>query len=364
MVCRKGRIDMRLIVNDVHLGVSRMAGTTPASQIEVKQYLQYSFRSLIMQHLDKTLTINGDLFDGFTIEISEVLECYFTLCDWLTMSTKNVELAAGNHDVGKRNDRLSSFDLLAQLLGSRFGNQVKVIKETTYSDGNVHIIPHMMNQDLFDIELENALTLEPGYLLLHANVNNLFAEEPDHSLNVSEEWLKKLTKLHTVIFAHEHQAKKFKYAGYENGVVVLGNQWPSSVADCLTHGTAQKDGRKYAHILSESGLEAIQTWDRESDFVEMDWTSLEETEARFIRVTGKASGEQASEVISALSKYRQKSKAFVIGNSVAIAGMKGMEDLSTITFEKLVSIDVLGELLKILTPEEGQAIKELLEDEA
>lgn len=356
-----------LVVNDVHIGVNRQAGTTPASQQALRTYVRDSFGDLIFKHLDKDLIIAGDLFDGFTVEIQEILETVFTLSGWLRDSEGRLILIPGNHDIGKRNDKMSSFGFLCSLLTKLRPGRVIVPNGCLTDLGdNIYAIPHCMNQDLFNIELEKALHVPDGILILHANVDNGFAERSDHSLNVDSEWLTKLSRRHMLLFAHEHQGRTITYGG--NAIKVLGNQWPSSVADCLSHGEAQKSGRKYAHIVhtdeilngDKFSLEPIETWWRDGDFEEMDWLELRETGARFIRITGEASSEQAADVINTIARYRQNSDAFVITNGVSIAGVQGMEDLTEIAVSQVRAVNVLEALLEHLTPEEGVVVKELL----
>lgn len=337
-----------------------MAGTTPNSQVELKGVLQDSFSMMLDLHRNKDLCILGDLFDGFTVDIAEVLTCYTTLASWLeTMNnSRMVYLVAGNHDIGKRNDRLSSFDVLASILTSRFPTRVHVIREGVVSRGNIHMIPHCMNQDLFNIELEKARDLEPGYLLLHANVDNGFAENSDHSLNVSDDQLTLLCQKHTVLFAHEHQHRTINR--YKNPVIVLGNQWPSSVADCLAHGEAQKDGLKMAHVIDDDGIQTIQTWKRQDDFEQMQWDALTDSTASFIRITGTVCAEQASDVISAIAKYRKNSPALVITNGVKVEGIAGMDESSLDALTQVKSFDVLQALLDMLEPEERVVVRDLL----
>lgn len=353
-----------LVLNDVHLGVQRMAGTTPASQVELQDYLQGVFVETINNHKDKDLLIAGDLFDGFSVDVNTVLVCYLNLSNWLTRTGNKLILMAGNHDIGKRSDRLSSFDLLANLLADRFYEQVEVVRDELFThEGVVHVIPHCMNQDLFNMELEKALKLPNGFLILHANVDNGFAENSDHSLNVDAEWLTRLSKKHTILFAHEHQHRQVNY-GYKQ-VFVMGNQWPSSISDCLAHGEAQKNGRKFAHVLhalsDDLTVETIQTWYRDQDYVQMDWTNLQDTTARFIRITGQASATQASDVISAVAKYRQNSPAFVVSNGVVIESVAGLEEIGEVNFEKIKSFDVLSALMELLDEKEQETVKELLD---
>lgn len=357
-----------LILNDVHIGVKREAGTTPASQCAVQAYIRTEFELTLQRYLDHDLLIAGDLFDGFFIDPAEMLKTYYILADWLKQSGNTLLLMAGNHDIGKRNDRLSSFDLLASFLVARFESQVKVIKDELYTHaGNIHVIPHCMNQDLFDLELQKARDLPDGVVVLHANIDNGFTENSDHSLNVEATWLSRLTKKHVLMFAHEHQNRILRFDGGKS-VFAMGNQWPSSISDCLAHGEAQKDGTKYAHVIRESFEDPGEyeflrtpTWKREGDFEQQDWTDLQASPAHFIRVTGSASAEQAAEVINAVAKFRQQSDAFVITNAVVINGVAGMDELAELTFEQVKAVNVLDALLEMLTAEEGAVIKQLLE---
>lgn len=354
----------KLILNDAHLGVQRMAGTTPVSQLALRHYLITAFERAIMANVDKDLIIAGDLFDGFTVDIDTVLDCYFALSKWMS-SPGHLYLMAGNHDIGKRSDRTSSFDVLASLLVAHYPERVTVIKDgLVTADERVHMIPHCMNQDLFNIELEKALHVPAGVLILHANIDNGFAENSDHSLNVDAEQLTRLSKKHVILFAHEHQHRVV--SGYKQMVLAMGNQWPSSVSDCLAHGEAQKDGRKFQHVVkTDFGSDDInivmeETWKRDGDFVEMPWDELVETTARFVRITGSEPAERASDVISAIAKYRSKSPAFVVTNGVKIEGIKGMDDITELNCEQVKSFDVLGALLEMLDAEEQKVVKELL----
>jgi hypothetical protein len=358
-----------LILNDLHLGAVRSAGTTIVTRKLIQDYLQQQLRDTLA-HTECDVILLGDIFDAFNVEMSQILQAYFTLADWMHAHPACLlHLVQGNHDVAKNSEKTSAFAFLCALLTKHSPDQARVYA-TGFAEmylgtsANVYVVPHVLNQDLFDIELAKALEVKPGWLLLHANCMNRFAEQADHSLNVNEEWVNRLLAHgHRLVFAHEHQARTLK-AGK---VRVLGNQWPSSVADCLEHNGAQKDGMKCMHILDDSGLYPVQTWDALGDFVEIDWRALRGEEPvsffRFIRVTGTATADEASEVIAAIAKYRQKSEALVITNAVRIEGIDGIDDMSGLTSEKLASVDVLAALMEELTPPEQVAVKYLLEDE-
>ena len=70
------------IINDIHLGASRKAGTTPASQVALKAFVREQFSDLVCSATGH-LVINGDLFDGFTVEAVEVIHAFTVLLPWL-----------------------------------------------------------------------------------------------------------------------------------------------------------------------------------------------------------------------------------------------------------------------------------------
>lgn len=362
-----------LLLNDVHVGAVRSAGTTIKTRAAIQQYLLDSMAAIILEYAGYDLLINGDLFDGYEVDTGQVLAAYRIFHEWLTANPERIlDLVLGNHDIAKNSQRTSSFALLCTLLKLNFGDRVNV-----YDNGlaqvahKVWVIPHCLNQDAFNVELDKVLEVdEPGFLLLHANFDNNFAIEADHSLNVDEGWARRLTaKGWVLVFAHEHQ-RRFAMAG---NVVITGNQWPTSVADCLTHGEAQKDGKKFAHLIEtieDFGTETTNvtlrnierpTWDAATDFAEMDWRDLLQTEARFVRVTGTADAGEAADMINAIARYRNKSEAFVITNGVKVGGIAGVEEMSTLSVERLQSVDVLKSLCEKLEPHEAKRVRDLLD---
>lgn len=358
-----------LLLNDIHIGAVRSAGTTITTRPLIQQYIQDAFRDTLWQHPDRDLVINGDLFDGYEVDTGQVLQAYLTVHDWLLRNpSRMAHLGMGNHDIAKNSQRTSSFHLFGKLLQTAFPERVRVYdKGLEMIHWSVWIIPHCVNQDSFEIELTKALSVAPGYLLLHANYDNHFAVEADHSLNVSEEMARRLIKHGwTLVFAHEHQ-RRTALAGQ---VIITGNQWPTSVSDCLAHGEAQKDGKKYAHLIDTDKdfiseqvtvtLKPVLTWLAEGDYVAMDWKEIAPSDCRFIRIEGTADAGQSADVINAIARYRQHSKAFVITNSVKIAGIAGVGEMTSLSVEKLQAVNVEDALCEQLTKEEAAKVKELL----
>lgn len=348
-----------LCISDVHLGATRKAGTTPETQAQIRAYLQGTLRAFLAGQPDNHLVINGDLLDAFHVEPTEVVRAYETLAGWLAAYDRHkLTLIQGNHDANPRGDKLSSFHLLCHFLVSRFGDRAHVIdKGFTQVAGDAWAIPHMPNQDLFDMEIAKAVKEACGkYLLLHCNYCSTFATHSDHSLNISAEQVMALANAGWhLILGHEHQARHLPHA------TIVGNQWPSSISDCLSHGTAQKDGKKYALRITQNGLEHTQTWHAAEDYVEMDWRELSiEAPQRFIRVTGEASAAEAEAAMSAVARFRQKSKALVIGNAVRVEGVSSIEGFGEDIGEAVKSFDVMSALLEMLEPREAEVVRGLM----
>lgn len=370
----------KLLVNDIHLGVHRASGTTPQSAMMIREYLLESFRALLMKHLDKDVVVNGDLFDAFSIALVDALGAYQVLRDWLLASRERdytsegwigpkLFAGMGNHDWSKDSNKLSTFHFILSLLHAEFGERIVLVDKPQWIElGAIYMVPHMPNQDLFDLALKQVYQVEEGILLLHANWNNDFAIESDHSLNVSEAQSKSLVERGwTLVFGHEHQARTalersvpdFSRAA-DWGVIVTGNQWPSSVADCQNN----PDDRKYAHIIeTDLSLTPIETWDAEDDFHQLRWNDElagYSGFARFIRVCGEAAASEAPDVVKAISDFRQGADGvFVVTNGVVVEGAANMGELKA-TAETIKSFDVMGYLLEQLDPPQAAKVKELL----
>ena len=348
-----------LILNDLHIGVQRTGGTTPQSALALKNYLRESLRSL--QPYDGNLTINGDLFDKFEVDTAEVIQTYDILAAWLAEDTDNhLNLVQGNHDANPRGAKISSFHLLAHFLQSRFGKQVRLFdKGFTNINTQLWCIPHVPNQDLFAVEVDKACKMKGKnkFLLLHCNVKNTFAEHSDHSLNLTDPMVTELMKAGwTLIVGHEH-------IGYElrgGRIIVVGNQFPSSVSDCIG------DPDKFALRIVGTSTEYLKTWsaknehDGEIEYAEIDWRELGDSSAKFIRVVGDATAAEAADVVTAISRYRQRSGAFVITNGVKVDGVAAIEELTLDAVTNVRQFDVMSAILEQLDEKEQEVVKGLL----
>ena len=343
-----------LILNDLHLGVVRSGGTTPKSQAELRDYLLNSFYNLVVSEKEE-ITINGDLFDAFSVEPAEVTKTYEVLAEWLGETGGTLNLIQGNHDWNPRGDKMSSFHLLAFFLQRRFFSQVQVFDEgfDRIASG-IYCIPHMPNQAAFDEEVKAAAAYDTEdrskFLLLHCNYKNGHTENSDHSLNLSSEQVEQLMLAGwTLIIGHEH----IGYSLRGGRVIVVGNQLPSSITDCL--GNTEK----HALLIEDGQVKFKTTWKAEDNYYEVDWRDMEvDMDCQFIRVVGDATANEAADVIKAVSQLRQRHEAFVITNAVKVEGVSS--DYATESIESLKAFDVIGAIMEELNEQEQECVKGLL----
>ena len=354
-----------IIINDIHLGVNRVSGTTPQSREDLRSYVFSRFSELLRAADGHDLCILGDLFDGFEVPARDWLDAYFLLSEWCEKNSDNeITLVAGNHDISLKGNKVSAFETLATVLNGRFDNVVAVgIDEFFCYSKATWVIAHCRNQETFGITLNKVLDQckRGDHVLLHANYHNPFAERADHSLNVSEEQALEFTKRGvTLVFAHEHQHRhEIPHGTPADGgsVVCLGNQIPTSVADCLGNES------KYFWELKDGDLQKHVCWNYRGDlgYQALDWRHLEEAgSAKFIRIVGDAVNAQAADVMDAIHKFRQKSAAFVITNAVKIEGIADIESLPE-TFEAATKFDVMQFVYEQLDEEETKVIRKIAE---
>lgn len=330
------------VLNDWHIGAVRSAGTTPATAYQLRLDLLSQFEATL-EGIDTDLMILGDLFDGPDISKADLLRTYQLLHDWLGRANRCLYLVNGNHDLSKNSTNFSSFQFLAELLVGE-DDRVQHITEGTKT---VHgyVIPHVANQDLFNLELAKVPACD--HLFVHCNWDNGFAVESDHSLNLSKQQAIDLPVKH-IFFAHVHQAT----VALAGKVFVIGNQFPSSVSDCLGNGF-----KAMLQINEAGGPVAVTTWKADGDFEEQDWRALEDT-GRFIRVTGTATAAEADKLVTVLARFRRDAKALVITNAVKIEGVDDAAVLA-LSHEEVTSFNVRAALQEYMGPTDWARIEVL-----
>lgn len=355
----------RTIISDLHIGVQRSGGTTSETASALRQFALERYKSLLT--LGHHFLVNGDMFDTYNIPLHDLLMAYQITADWLLQDPDNkIDLVPGNHCLSKNSANLSSFELMARLLMARFHTQVRYLQGGLWVDESegLYVISHMPNQELFELELSR-VPEGTKTLFLHCNFDNEFAGQADHSLNLARDQAKLLTKRDiTIVMGHEHQGR----TSLGDKVIIVGNQFPTSVSDCLTHGDGQKDGRKYCLQIDGDDMELIPTWSFKDDvggFAEVDWQDLASAPKgqKFIRVSGNCVSAQSADVIKAISKLRQSSEAFVITNAVKIEGVAGVADLAE-SVEDIRSVNVISMLLETLDDDQKVVVRKLLLENA
>lgn len=347
-----------IVINDLHLGVTRSGGTTQSSMLALRDYGHTQHRWLLWNAEDgDTVIVNGDLADQYDIPLGQALEIYGVAADFLRAKPKcRLVWAVGNHDLSKDSSKLGTVAFLGALLEAAFLSRFDLMVKPGALDSTTWVIPHVANQDMFDMELTR-IPDNVKNLLLHCNYDNEFAGQMDHSLNLSRRQAKVLKDRGiTMIFGHEHQQK----TSLGGAVVVVGNQFPASVSDCLNN-----ESKRLVKILEDGSLEFVNTWSVDSEvgyYKEVDWRDVAtfmHAPAGFIRVSGNATGEEAADVVKAISALRQRSEAFVVTNAVQIEQAGGLEDLAA-SVEDVRSVNVIDLLLETLDVDQQNAVKRLL----
>ena len=332
---------MTVVINDLHIGTIRSAGTTPASALALRKYALESLKQML-DNIDENLVILGDLFDTYSVPMQDLLETYTLLSKWCAKG-HCLTLVPGNHDLSSDSSKMSSFEFLSKLLLSQ--PNVQYIQGGDWVDDDIYAVSHVHNQDLLNLELSKVPKCR--FLLLHANYDNHFAKESDHSLNVSEEQAR-TCKAEVVCFAHEHNTR----TALNGKVYVFGNQFPMSISDCL-------DGHdKFMHQL-DSTVYPIKTWDRSTNYQELDWRNPQTSEAKFIRFVGSATAEEAAAASEVIARYRRTSQAFVVGNGVKVQSAEGQAELEVASLEQVRSFDVMSALKDYLTEKEYNKLQTL-----
>jgi metallophosphoesterase superfamily enzyme len=336
------------VTTDYHVAVKRVGGTTPLSQENLRQYIR---AALAHQLDDNDHLIAGDLFSDFTVDTYELVETYKIFSAWLASYGKKLALIRGNHDFSIRGMAVSSFDLLCTILTEQFPQQVTIASEVIRWKQFI-LVPHLPNNEILTSEISKLSSVTGSVVVFHANVNNFFAAEAQHSLNVTIEQVEDLvSRNNLVIFGHEHQ-----YRSLVNGrCLVLGNTVPSSIADVLGSPF------KYSATVTGTDYELKTTWKAEDAYIEIDWRDIATANLaglQFIRVTGEASAAESAEVIKVVSTLRQSSSAFVIANAVKIEGYD--MTLTTESVESIAAFDMVGAIMESLNEKEQEVVKGLL----
>lgn len=347
------------VLNDLHIGAMRTSGTTPASAAALRSYILSSFEELL--HTAKgDLLLNGDLFDSYSVPLTDLLGCYSLLSDWLTRTDATLYSSCGNHDLSKDSSKLSSLQFLNALLVENFGPERVVVIDQPTMTPHGYVIPHLLNQEAMDTAIANMPACDVAYL--HVNIDNPFATQSDHSLNVTSSQLLNMPCKH-VVCGHEHHQRKV------GKCLIPGNQIPTSISDCLNTKA------KYYCVVENSEPSLVKLADIGFWYKEFDWQSLGKLHTvdvfsdnllkvhdltkcpMFIRVVGSTTAEQGVEVANAIASLRKAADSFVVSNAVKIESVEDSNIAESL--ESVKAFDVLGALREILSASEMQTLEGL-----
>jgi UDP-2,3-diacylglucosamine pyrophosphatase LpxH len=351
-----------LFINDIHIAPNRTGGTTPVTQAMLLEYVHESFEHLLdIPTTDGCVLIGGDLHDGFQIPNAALLRVYSAICARLESGAiRTLFMSRGNHDLAKDTAKLSSFDLLAALLADAYPQRVVVITEPTLIAWSEHeadqgwVVPHAPNNDIHDLWIEQVRSDPTPFVFLHCNYDNGMAAQTDHSLNITKEQCAALEAagVKRIIFAHEHVQNT-----HPNGVLIVGNQFPCSVSDCLNNTY------KRALQIEAGRISEVVTWTDKGSYFECDWTKLDQIPetAQFVRVKGEATDEQAAAVMEAISTLRKKHSAFVVTNAVIVNG-RALDVSALEAVEQVQQFDVTEFLFDNLSADQVEYLRPMLKE--
>jgi len=314
-----------LILNDQHFGIKKRGGSTPESSKALEDWMFEQFKQHLAIPHDELILL-GDLCDSRTVP-EHVMSRIIQL-----LVGENCTIVLGNHCLGGVNDTtISSTEFMAHLL------RATLIKKPTQIR-DMYIIPHLFNQEAHEEAV--AACPEECFMLTHCNIVNTFAVG-DHSLNLSDKEITVLGKKSVqVISGHEHARRTYR------NVEIIGNQMPSSIADCLN-----KDS--YACVIEDGNIEFIPTWQPEGDYLECDYTEIAPSDYRFIRVNGTCQVSEFPSVVREISQLRKTSDAFIISNNVQVQ----LSESETVSLEEVTNFNILDLLLERIEEEFREDIK-------
>lgn len=297
--------------SDPHLGLNRTSHTTPASRKALREALfdQAIWATSIPFASHDINICLGDLFD--TTENDEA-----TIAHGATVASRCNLVLSGNHDLSNRDGRLSSLQLIGELVeSSTVALADKDISHFCLSKPEAILvaIPHKRTQQLFEETLRECVKERvdgrPNVLLLHCNYNSGF-DLDDATLNLSRQVAEDLLQFFDyILIGHEHISR----SDFDGRLQILGNIHPTSFSDISD---------KYVWSLVDGRLEYQRVWETATKYRVIPWEYLLQSDQsyeglQFIEVVGTCPAARLPEVSKAVQKlWTQAPDAFMIRNKV------------------------------------------------
>jgi DNA repair exonuclease SbcCD nuclease subunit len=337
--------------SDYHLGVNRVAHTTPQSRKNLKDEVFKQAMSVIKG--ENVINIHlGDLFDKFSNN-EEVIRQGAEVCRQCAF------VMSGNHDMSNRDTAKGSFELLNSLGG--FNTVTETSVKYPMENTTVVFEPHCLTQEEFVSRLKEWQWEEKSnrtrFLLLHCNYDSKFPQK-DSTLVLERDMAEKLLEVFDyILIGHEHNAR----TDFDGRVVCVGNIFPTSFGDISD---------KYVWEWNGEELKKRLVWSEQLRFKQITWEVLlsnlsgfieeraiyELSEVQFIRITGTAPATKMPEISKAINKlWELVPSALMIGNFVQAEELL----IEAINPTEGKAIDVVGQISAELA---GSVIERRWED--
>lgn len=330
-----------LIIGDVHQGLNRKTGITHQSLKEYEAAKAKALAAILFENQDKDVIIAGDLYDSSFVPSLGVVQ----MMNALANHPQKIWVIAGNHDTAKDSTVLSSFDLTAVWSGDLANDGLELVSQAKEIEGSngVWLLPHQVNQDVFDHSLAELAEQKAKIVITHCNYENNFAVAADHSLNMTKE---QASKFDLVISGHEHNTRA------SGNVFMVGSLFPCTVDEAGVP--------KQCAVLDEGlNVKAFSTeqQNEHSTYAEVDWRQLATTttQAKFVKIVGVVSAEEASLVLNAIAAFRKTTKAYMVRNAVEVETL----ELGTTDSADLENVNPLQLISNILSEDHKAMLKEL-----
>lgn len=321
-----------LIASDPHFNPQRQGGTTNQSRIELEEHLFVRFNHTLDTIPHDALIIVGDLNAKYSVSEKTLLNTYGIL-----QQENHCIILRGNHDSGSmKQGEISSLELLDYLMPN-----LMTVFHQPHTIGEMHFVPHCFNQEEFDQHIE---AVEDNQLVfIHANLDNTFAENADHSLNFSSEQYNSLKDRGcTVVIGHEHAALDI------DRLHIVGCHYPTSIADCLGG-----DKRVLLYDSDTKQITSVETWNKAEEYIEMDWRDIQATDHKFIRINGECEVVEYPEIVRSIAKLRKESSAFIIASNVKVV----VKERENVEQQEVTGFNILELLLENVDEEFREEVR-------
>lgn len=238
-----------LIYSDPHIGLSRKANSTPLSSALREAWCRNELHALLDRH--EVSFCLGDFFD----RESNPEE---TISAGIALAQKTSIILAGNHDIPNREGKLSSLELVREVLPN-----IPMIADKQENDGFITDVggtsfffaPHALTQADYDqmiegLRVEAAKAPKYRVLCLHCNYDLPEQFLNDSTLNLTKDQaLELLRDFHYILIGHVHTPADY----FEGRLKLVGSVFPTAFDNL-------EDKRALVYDTETGTFDQILTW--------------------------------------------------------------------------------------------------------